>query len=42
MMYRPWMLDGPYRRYPRWEDQVEPVIWVVAIAGFIAAVMGWV
>lgn len=37
-MYRYLTLDGPYRRYPRWEDNAERVIWVVGISGFIAAV----
>lgn len=40
-MYRFLTLDGPYHRYPRWEDQVEPLIWVVCLAGIVASVMGW-
>lgn len=37
-MYRFLTLDGPYRRYPQWEDKADRVIWVVCLAGIVAAV----
>jgi hypothetical protein len=38
-MFKFLTLDGPYHRYPRWEDRADLVIWVVCLAGIVADVI---
>jgi hypothetical protein len=40
-MYRYLTIQGPYRRYPRWEDRADRVIWMVGIGAIASVVMGW-